>query len=751
MYSYELPVSADVVPVMLRVQRSSIILRFPPSSNDFSTSDTISLVNPGNNRADFSFDCGGDFKIVPQSGSVDPLGHFDATVFYTPGSQIKSETDILMKIVGGQDMVLHVSGEVEEGRVVVKEKAVDFGSIPAGITKFKSITLKNVGETDAVFAVDVGDPSVTASPPTGRIAPGASAEVQLGLKPVTSLSLKSTCTVLVRGGKSCRIALTADVQVPDVEIKTDELDFGMVYLGARKTLSLTIENRSSSPAVCLVDFRTNRDFSVIIPPALADEDDDEHSSASNATVPTSADGRRMRSQTISSAGSAVRAGQLHRFRVGSESTATVEVVFAPNSLAQHAFELPLSVLGLPEDKSSLLQRTVIAEALKPRLAISESVIDFGRRVVISERMKKLSYGTDLTLANVDNSRLLWSAVLKHSSNTSVFKLTISGGELEIGQSVMSRVTFVPPVAERFSASLMIFINGATKPYAEIPVSGEGMQPRLSFDRREIILPVVPLDVPSMCTFNIINEGYDNLELKYLLPAETSRIPLSLSFPEGNMVGVSKSKLPVIVTFISKKSIAFSAKVHFLDADGNRFSIVVVGTTDNCVLSLSPFLAIKRDIYAVGTGEEKPTILLPAIDSVPLTGDYSDVRESQFFSEEKNLKEAIRWFNLNLFRTPVAQFPDDLVAQKGKPIVDVIEYFAGKSVPGGNKKMSNNRREVALSQLSAFTELLNFLKSYGALVNNVKPELLLSYDVRLPPPFPPSIFSLILIGFCPHLH
>jgi hypothetical protein len=49
---------------------------------------------------------------------------------------------------------------------------------------------------------------------------------------------------------------------------------------------------------------------------------------------------------------------------------------------------------------------------------------------------------------------------------------------------------------------------------DIKLSGIGAFPRLLFDRKEIILPVVPLDVEARCTFRIINDGYENLNLKY---------------------------------------------------------------------------------------------------------------------------------------------------------------------------------------------------------------------------------------------
>jgi hypothetical protein len=55
---------------------------------------------------------------------------------------------------------------------------------------------------------------------------------------------------------------------------------------------------------------------------------------------------------------------------------------------------------------------------------------------------------------------------------------------------------------------------STSPYVDIILKGEGLFPRLLFDRKEIILPVVPLNIESSCIYRLINDGYDNLNIKY---------------------------------------------------------------------------------------------------------------------------------------------------------------------------------------------------------------------------------------------
>ena len=46
------------------------------------------------------------------------------------------------------------------------------------------------------------------------------------------------------------------------------------------------------------------------------------------------------------------------------------------------------------------------------------------------------------------------------------------------------------------------------------MKGYGSYPKLSFDRREIILPIVPLNILAVSHFYVINDGYEKLVLRH---------------------------------------------------------------------------------------------------------------------------------------------------------------------------------------------------------------------------------------------
>lgn len=87
-----------------------------------------------------------------------------------------------------------------------------------------------------------------------------------------------------------------------------------------------------------------------------------------------------------------------------------------------------------------------------------------------------------------------------------------------------------------------------------------------------------------------------LEVKVRLPTDSIRIPLTINFPEGQQLGITKPKIPVEVLFLANKPISFCAKIEFLDQDQGVYSIPVCGTTENCVLTCHGYLQHNEEFY-----------------------------------------------------------------------------------------------------------------------------------------------------------
>lgn len=59
---------------------------------------------------------------------------------------------------------------------------------------------------------------------------------------------------------------------------------------------------------------------------------------------------------------------------------------------------------------------------------------------------------------------------------------------------------------------------------------------------------MPLNVEASCTFRILNDGYENLNLRHKVYGEEGNINIHLRFPEGNNIGMSKKRLRVDALF-----------------------------------------------------------------------------------------------------------------------------------------------------------------------------------------------------------
>lgn len=110
-----------------------------------------------------------------------------------------------------------------------------------------------------------------------------------------------------------------------------------------------------------------------------------------------------------------------------------------------------------------------------------------------------------------------------------------------------------------------------------------------FDRREILLPPVPTNIEARCTFRILNDGYENLNLRHKVFGEEGNINVKLKFPEGNNIGMSKKRLRVNAIFSSIKPISFTTKIEFYDEMGKVYPIPVSGTADNCILTCYSYM------------------------------------------------------------------------------------------------------------------------------------------------------------------
>lgn len=267
------------------------------------------------------------------------------------------------------------------------------------------------------------------------------------------------------------------------------------------------------------------------------------------------------------------------------------------------FELPIKLAGIGVLDS--LSRVVKGVGVKPRFLMAKTSINFGKKV-IAKGSKPMSHPDDVNISNPDHVPLTWSIDKEVLDSQKVFQISPTEGRLDPNSGAAIRVTFNPLEPTEYGTQVPLYLDGDTsKPYLIIELKGEGTEPKIFFDRREIILPVVPLGIQSKATFLVCHNGYQNLELDPKIASEVGKLPITWSFPDGNNLGVTKQKVKVEVMFSNSKPLSFTTHFDFYDDEGNKFSIPVSGTTDNSVFTVFSFLQRNSDEYGLEIEEGKP--------------------------------------------------------------------------------------------------------------------------------------------------
>ena len=194
-------------------------------------------------------------------------------------------------------------------------------------------------------------------------------------------------------------------------------------------------------------------------------------------------------------------------------------------------------------------------------------------------------------------------------DSKVFQINPYEGRLEQNSQSSIRVTFNPHEPIEYVSRIPLYLDGdKEKPYLLIEFRGEGADAKIYFDRREIILPPVPLGIETKATFYVCHNGYENQELRFKIANEVGKIPIKINFPDGNNLGVTKQKVKVEASFTFTSPLSFTTFIDFFDDEGNKFSIPISGTTDNSIFSVFSFLQRHFDEIVYRNEAGKPIML-----------------------------------------------------------------------------------------------------------------------------------------------
>ena len=743
---FEFDVVAEVVPVSLNISKDNLLFEMNQEHFGEKMEEVFTLSNPNNHFAEFSWECNNkNFSVSPMEGSIEKNSSTKITVLWHPIMQSpKSNSlgihqgELVLSVVGGTSLRKKVilEGRFPDSRIIIKDKMVDFGMVPIGVAQLRSLLLKNQGTSEGFFKIDwrgklaktlEEDLQMEVVPERGHIPAGGSVDVQIWTSPQKPMKFEIGIPIVTSGSRPFTIPVTGESMIPELVIAQDEFDFKSIYIGGAGRLPMAICNQSIISATLIVDLVAYPEFSLEIDREMWSTDDYDEcplvvEDKENASPPSD----KVR-------------GSRYKLTIKENHTLAFNFCFRPKNVNKHAFELPMEIAGMAVIPDHM-KRIVVAEGLKPRLVLSEDVVDFGTRIVIRNNAIKIPYSMEFKLKNNDKNDVickLGTPVGNISATSSpVFQFSPMESEIKSGEELLVRATFLPRENKQYRAILPIYLDGnEDKSYVDVEVFGEGKFPGLVFDRHEVVLPPVPLGFTSHATFNILNDGYDNLELRYHLPTDTVRLPIKIDFPEGQMIGIAKGSLPVEISLQSDVAMSFTGNIEFLDEDGQRYVIAVSGTIDNSIITTYDFLQaneseremVLKDAKGRPTkpeGLEKFKYIVNLVEK-----EYALPKQILMGQDVTKPSAHISKFlgSITLKGVFGVDIVNDLLASKGRGIIDLIETLSGKQVPGKISKLSANRKEQAQQYLNQYEKILTFLRSYGAHLNFVKPEFLLDLE------------------------
>lgn len=759
---FNFKVTAKMEPAELKLSKSVLKFIFDDENMEESLSEKVTIENlcSADTRFTWLVPPGCNFDVEPKDDIVEAKKSKTVHVKFTPAiGGTKSEDEYLtMRVQNGESCVLKCRGEFTEAKCAFVQRQIDFEVVSVGIPNEKSVTIKNLLRSTAVFHVKNSPNELTVTPVKGKIPGDGRMNLKIEFCSTEEKELHFDLEILIRGGKPLILTVLAKAIIPSVYIKEPEIDFGGVTYKCSSTKRFTVVNDSPIPCYLYINLAEYEMFEISLPADKVLEGEYE----SNVLVPASADRKNpfvthdendeleeikqeAGMQDEESEDEPEEISRTFRLNLNPNTSVQLQLKFTPNDTDTYLFDLPILMAGVSDPIKSL-QRRITGEGLQPRFLIDPSIVDFKKKYITGIEKTFPEY-KDIIFSNPDIYSLRWKLEPLSAESGKIFTIKPTEGYLEPAASVTVRASFNPLHPVDYEEKLKLFLDQSTEPYLILTLRGEGAVPRISFDRRFVILPIVPLGISSRATFRINNEGYQNVELKARLPKDIGKIPLALNFPDGQSLGSTKQKIVVEVIYTGEKPFSFTSQLEFYDNEGNRFFIPVAGTSDNSLSTIYSFIQrhsedityeidangatranfeenSEQDEYSAKWDGPKTSAASSAYSrSAKSIVGYQPIPQTLL---DKGLEHLTRWMNHHILSNPVTHFPEDFINQNGAPLYELIHSLSGKSPPGQIKSTHNvPYKELVRMIYKQYEDLLDYLKKYGALLNTVRPEFLMS--------------------------
>ncbi|CAD8050766.1 unnamed protein product [Paramecium sonneborni] len=748
-HSFEIMVVANVETVKLEISKTTIKMQFNEDGG-MTVSDSIKLSNNGVGPAQFNFiqpenskftlDClngiiqGQSQQIIqitytPSKIMKDPQDPESDVVFKNQNPTRQDEEKIVLKVKDGSEIQLKCIGLVSDVKCVCKN-TVEFQEICVAQEKSLPFQVKNTSRNNAIFKIltEYLPIGCNVIPASGKILPEENKEFTVKLNCDKPININTSILLMLRSGRVLRIPLTAQCIVPNVIITQQLFDFGDVTtLGNQTALPLTIVNKSNVEVKLILDLRNediNPDANEGVGCLILKQQselfknyaEEEQQEESDDDLLSSA---RQKKKMIC---------QNKKFILilSAQQTAQFQLHFYPKELKRYQFQLPIEIykFGIIDT----IKRMVQVQGCSPKFIVEPKTVEFPRKIILSPPEKNKPNIQEILLSNPEYKGMQFKIQIDADTGNipSVFQVIPLAGRVDAGQTLRVKVMFNPRYEGTYSKQAQIYLEDSKpgQPYLIVQLHGIAAKPSVQFDRRELILCPVPLGIESRLQFKIFNDGFETQKLSV-----KQLEGFTVEFLDGQTVGITKQYLDMIIKYTAQNPISISQTLEIIDETQHSYSISVSATSDNC--SFTTWMYDNQAEIALVKG-------VPHLTEINQTDESEDSKDSihkkltstQQISEkviESKCEHLQRWYNQFVGQLDI--FPTSIILMQGHHIFELIQFLTGRTQFPFRAQLQNIKQKSQISQLlhQQYKELLLQLKVDGALLNQIRPCYLLSYE------------------------
>ncbi len=223
-----------------------------------------------------------------------------------------------------------------------------------------------------------------------------------------------------------------------------------------------------------------------------------------------------------------------------------DFIFLPMSFDNEVFDFytNFKLVGANSEYQGL-RREVIGQKIESIITISEMVVKYHKNFIYENEKNFKTKG--IKLASVQKKKALkWNFITTEEFiNEGIFNIVNKTGEIPKDVDIFASIqfSFTPREKKEYKSQVTLVVTDSegNEIHKIIRLEGEGLLPRLYFDKRELILPIVPLGIEGSIKFKVKNEGYENEEIRAEFEVyQQGILPVKFAFLENtNIIGYSK--------------------------------------------------------------------------------------------------------------------------------------------------------------------------------------------------------------------